>query len=65
MFSACLSTGLASAVDRRRQLVKNQKAEGSDCVHLSTGALLLSTGAGLPELLIFGLVASVGRISFI
>ncbi|MQL70436.1 hypothetical protein Taro_002773 [Colocasia esculenta] len=53
--------GLALAVDRRRQFVKNQKAEGSDYVHLSTGGLLLSTGAGLPELLIFGLVASVDR----
>ncbi|MQM16869.1 hypothetical protein Taro_049830 [Colocasia esculenta] len=61
MFSICLSTGLAHAVDRRRQLVKNQKAEGSDCVHLSTGGLLLLTGAGLPKLLIFELVASVDR----
>ncbi|MQL74589.1 hypothetical protein Taro_006953, partial [Colocasia esculenta] len=56
-------TGPASAVDRRRQFMKNQKVEGSDYMHLSTGALLLSTGAGLPELLIFGLVASVDRVT--
>ncbi|MQM05032.1 hypothetical protein Taro_037839 [Colocasia esculenta] len=58
-----MESRLASAIDRRRQLVKNQKAEDSDCVHLSTGALLLSTGVGLLELLIFGLVASVDRSS--
>ncbi|MQL80544.1 hypothetical protein Taro_012994, partial [Colocasia esculenta] len=54
---------IASAVDRRRQLVRNQKAEGSNCVHLSIGALLLSIGTGLPELLIFGLVPSVDRVT--
>ncbi|MQM03079.1 hypothetical protein Taro_035852 [Colocasia esculenta] len=51
-----LLEGLAPVVDTRRQLVKNQKAEGSDCVHLSTGPLWSKLRQGSKELLISKIV---------